>query len=80
MTSTVLLLGAGGSAAANVLDSLRRADRDYRAVGAEALARGANLKGRVRIVGDFWIGHRPNPTGDRPESQQFSTGFSIPIS
>jgi carbamoyl-phosphate synthase large subunit len=35
MTS-VLLLGAGGSAAANVLDALRRAERDYRVVGADA--------------------------------------------
>jgi hypothetical protein len=34
--TTVLLLGAGGSAAANVLDALRRADRDYRVVGADA--------------------------------------------
>ena len=35
MTS-VLVLGAGGSAAANVIDALRRADRDYRIVGADA--------------------------------------------
>jgi len=34
--TTVLLLGAGGSAAANVLDALRRADRTYRVVGADA--------------------------------------------
>jgi hypothetical protein len=34
--TTVLLLGAGGSAAANVLDSLRRADRGHRVVGADA--------------------------------------------
>jgi carbamoyl-phosphate synthase large subunit len=32
----VLLLGAGGSAAANVLDSLRRAPADYHVVGADA--------------------------------------------
>jgi predicted ATP-grasp superfamily ATP-dependent carboligase len=34
--TTVLLLGAGGSAAANVLDALRRAQRGYRVVGADA--------------------------------------------
>jgi biotin carboxylase len=34
--TTVLLLGSGGSAAANVLDSLRRADRRYRVVGTDA--------------------------------------------
>jgi carbamoyl-phosphate synthase large subunit len=34
--TTVLLLGAGGSAAANVLDALRRADTSYRVVGADA--------------------------------------------
>src|SRR6266542_2345129 len=34
--TTALLLGAGGSAAANVLDSLRRAPTDYRVVGADA--------------------------------------------
>ncbi|MGH9012884.1 MAG: hypothetical protein ACRDZ1_02930 [Acidimicrobiia bacterium] len=34
--TTVLLLGAGGSAAANVLDALRRAERRYRVVGADA--------------------------------------------
>lgn len=34
--TTVLLLGAGGSAAANVLDALRRASADYRVVGADA--------------------------------------------
>ena len=32
---SVLLTGAGGSAAANVLDSLRRADTPYRVVGAD---------------------------------------------
>ena len=36
--TTVLLLGAGGSAAANVLDSLRRAASSYRIVGADASA------------------------------------------
>ena len=34
--TTILLLGAGGSAAANVTDALRRADRGYRIVGADA--------------------------------------------
>jgi predicted ATP-grasp superfamily ATP-dependent carboligase len=34
--TTVLLLGAGGAAAANVLDALRRASRGYRTVGADA--------------------------------------------
>ena len=34
--TTVLLLGAGGSAAANVLDALRRASPHYRVVGADA--------------------------------------------
>jgi predicted ATP-grasp superfamily ATP-dependent carboligase len=34
--TTVLLLGAGGSAAANVLDALRRAPTGYRVVGADA--------------------------------------------
>lgn len=32
----VLLLGAGGSATANVVDSLRRAEREYHVVGADA--------------------------------------------
>ena len=32
----VLLLGAGGSAAANVADALRRSEHDYRIVGADA--------------------------------------------
>ena len=32
----LLVLGAGGSAAANVIDALRRAERDYRIVGADA--------------------------------------------
>src|SRR5437660_12405616 len=36
--TTLLLLGAGGSAAANVLDALRRADIRYRVVGADASA------------------------------------------
>ena len=43
--TTVLLLGAGGSAAANVLDSLRRADRSYRVVGADASAVKLHLSG-----------------------------------
>jgi carbamoyl-phosphate synthase large subunit len=43
MTTTVLLLGAGGSAAANVADSLRRADHDYRIVGADADPRNLHL-------------------------------------
>jgi carbamoyl-phosphate synthase large subunit len=34
--TTVLLLGAGGSAAANVLDALRRVSAHYRIVGADA--------------------------------------------
>lgn len=34
--TTLLLLGAGGSAAANVLDALRRAPSGYRIVGADA--------------------------------------------
>jgi predicted ATP-grasp superfamily ATP-dependent carboligase len=34
--TTVLLLGAGGSAAANVLDALRRAPTRYRVIGADA--------------------------------------------
>jgi len=34
--TTVLVLGAGGSAAANVIDALRRARRGYRVVGADA--------------------------------------------
>jgi biotin carboxylase len=34
--TTVLVLGAGGSAAANVIDALRRADHHYRTVGADA--------------------------------------------
>jgi hypothetical protein len=36
--TTILLTGAGGSAAANVLDALRRADRGYRVVSADASA------------------------------------------
>jgi biotin carboxylase len=36
--TTILLLGAGGSAAANVLDCLRRASTPYRVVGADASA------------------------------------------
>jgi biotin carboxylase len=36
--TTILLLGAGGSAAANVLDSLRRVTTPYRVVGADASA------------------------------------------
>ena len=32
----ILLLGAGGSAAANVADALRRSGRDYRIIGADA--------------------------------------------
>jgi hypothetical protein len=36
MTTTVLVTGAGGSAAANFSDSLRRADADYRIVGCDA--------------------------------------------
>jgi hypothetical protein len=36
MTTTVLITGAGGSAAANVSDALRRADADYRIVGCDA--------------------------------------------
>jgi carbamoyl-phosphate synthase large subunit len=43
MTTSVLLLGAGGSAAANVADSLRRADHEYRIVGADADARNLHL-------------------------------------
>jgi biotin carboxylase len=43
MTTTVLLLGAGGSAAANVADALRRAEHDYRIVGADADARNLHL-------------------------------------
>ncbi|HVJ96672.1 MAG TPA: hypothetical protein VNC41_07565, partial [Acidimicrobiia bacterium] len=34
--TTLLVLGAGGSAAANLIDALRRANRDYRIVGADA--------------------------------------------
>lgn len=34
--TTVLITGAGGSAAANVVDSLRRSDRGYRVIGADA--------------------------------------------
>ncbi len=34
--TTVLVLGAGGSAAANVIDALRRTEHDYRIVGADA--------------------------------------------
>jgi biotin carboxylase len=34
--TTVLVLGAGGSAAANVIDALRRTPRGYRIVGADA--------------------------------------------
>jgi biotin carboxylase len=36
--TTVLVLGAGGSAAANVIDALRRARSDYRIVGGDASA------------------------------------------
>jgi len=36
--TTVLLLGAGGSAAANVVDALRLSDRDYRIVGLDISA------------------------------------------
>jgi len=43
MTTSVLVLGAGGSAAANVVDSLRRADHDYRIVGADADPRNLHL-------------------------------------
>jgi biotin carboxylase len=39
----ILLLGAGGSAAANVLDSLTRADRGYDVVGADADYRNLHL-------------------------------------
>jgi biotin carboxylase len=41
--TTILLLGAGGSAAANVADALRRANRDYRIVGADADPRNLHL-------------------------------------
>jgi predicted ATP-grasp superfamily ATP-dependent carboligase len=34
--TSVLILGAGGSAAANIVDSLRRSDHPYRLVGADA--------------------------------------------
>lgn len=34
--TTVLITGAGGSAAANVVDALRRSDRAYRVIGADA--------------------------------------------
>jgi len=34
--TTILVLGAGGSAAANVIDALRRTQRGYRIVGADA--------------------------------------------
>src|SRR5918996_6176885 len=43
--TTVLLLGAGGSAAANVLDALRRAAARYRVVGADASATKLHLSG-----------------------------------
>jgi predicted ATP-grasp superfamily ATP-dependent carboligase len=43
--TTILLLGAGGSAAANVLDSLRRASTPYRVVGADASAVKLHLSG-----------------------------------
>jgi predicted ATP-grasp superfamily ATP-dependent carboligase len=43
--TTVLLLGAGGSAAANVLDSLRRASAHYRVVGADASKMKLHLSG-----------------------------------
>jgi biotin carboxylase len=39
----ILLLGAGGSAAANVLDALTRAERDYAVVGADADPRNLHL-------------------------------------
>ena len=49
--TTVLLLGAGGSAAANVLDSLQRSDHDYRVVGADADPRNLHLsRAGERIV------------------------------
>jgi carbamoyl-phosphate synthase large subunit len=41
--TTVLLLGAGGSAAANVFDALARSERDYRVVGADADPRNLHL-------------------------------------
>jgi carbamoyl-phosphate synthase large subunit len=50
MTS-VLLLGAGGSAAANVADALGQADRRYRIVGADADPRNLHLsRAEVRVV------------------------------
>jgi carbamoyl-phosphate synthase large subunit len=49
--TTVLLLGAGGSAAANVLDALRRGSAPYRVVGADASAVKLHLSGAdERIV------------------------------
>jgi carbamoyl-phosphate synthase large subunit len=48
--TTVLLLGAGGSAAANVLDALRRSERDYRVVGADADPRNLHLSLAVERV------------------------------
>lgn len=39
----ILLMGAGGSAAANVLDALRRADRGYHVVGSDADPRNLHL-------------------------------------
>lgn len=49
--TTVLLLGAGGSAAANVLDALRRTTRGYRVVGGDASARRLHLsRADVRVV------------------------------
>lgn len=36
MNETILLLGAGGSAAANFLDALRRSDQRYRVIGVDA--------------------------------------------
>jgi carbamoyl-phosphate synthase large subunit len=47
----VLLLGAGGSAAANVLDALRRSSREYSVVGADASPIRLHLSGAdTRIV------------------------------
>jgi biotin carboxylase len=49
--TTVLLLGAGGSAAANVLDALRRASTSYRVIGADASAVNLHLsRADERIV------------------------------
>jgi biotin carboxylase len=49
--TTILLLGAGGSAAANVVDALRRASTGYRVIGADASAVKLHLSGAdERIV------------------------------